>query len=133
MGTGETKIMELEEELRVVGNNLKSLEVSEEKANQREESYKEQIKTLTSRLRLALSLLRDRCKSSKRRSTDSKMSSVTNKKSSRLSPRSWIKPSPKCLAIKWSYSLLRHSKINTPNRSTIISTLLPSNFILLSY
>ncbi len=26
--------MELEEELRVVGNNLKSLEVSEEKANQ---------------------------------------------------------------------------------------------------
>ena len=32
--TGETKIMELEEELRVVGNNLKSLEVSEEKANQ---------------------------------------------------------------------------------------------------
>merc|ERR1712027_292869 len=31
------------EELRVVGNNLKSLEVSEEKANQREEAYKEQI------------------------------------------------------------------------------------------
>ena len=28
------QIMELEEELRVVGNNLKSLEVSEEKANQ---------------------------------------------------------------------------------------------------
>lgn len=27
----ETKIVELEEELRVVGNNLKSLEVSEEK------------------------------------------------------------------------------------------------------
>merc|ERR1719151_287038 len=41
--TGESKIVE-EEELRVVGNNLKSLEVSEEKANQREESYKEQIK-----------------------------------------------------------------------------------------
>merc|ERR1711860_227364 len=53
MGTGETKIMELEEELRVVGNNLKSLEVSEEKANQREESYKEQIKTLTARLKQA--------------------------------------------------------------------------------
>ena len=33
--TGEAKIVELEEELRVVGNNLKSLEVSEEKANQR--------------------------------------------------------------------------------------------------
>merc|ERR1712096_323209 len=44
--TGETKIVELEEELRVVANNLKSLEVSEEKANQREESYKEQIKQL---------------------------------------------------------------------------------------
>ncbi|XP_043207012.1 tropomyosin-like isoform X1 [Amphibalanus amphitrite] len=36
--TGQTKIVELEEELRVVGNNLKSLEVSEEKisAGQRE-------------------------------------------------------------------------------------------------
>merc|ERR1712244_14357 len=38
--TGEIKIVELEEELRVVANNLKSLEVSEEKANQREQSYK---------------------------------------------------------------------------------------------
>ncbi len=45
--------MELEEELRVVGNNLKSLEVSEEKANQREESYKEQIKSLTAKLKQA--------------------------------------------------------------------------------
>merc|ERR1712117_462333 len=51
--TGETKIMELEEELRVVANNLKSLEVAEEKANQREQSYKEQIKTLTARLKQA--------------------------------------------------------------------------------
>ena len=32
--TGESKIVELEEELRVVGNNLKSLEVSEEKVRQ---------------------------------------------------------------------------------------------------
>lgn len=32
--TGESKIVELEEELRVVGNNLKSLEVSEEKVGQ---------------------------------------------------------------------------------------------------
>merc|ERR1712012_1341298 len=45
--------MELEEELRVVANNLKSLEVSEEKANQRETSYKEQIKTLTAKLKQA--------------------------------------------------------------------------------
>ena len=50
---GESKIIELEEELRVVGNNLKSLEVSEEKANQREESYKEQIKHLTAKLKQA--------------------------------------------------------------------------------
>merc|ERR1712210_311870 len=48
---GETKILELEEELRVVANNLKSLEVAEEKANQREKTYKEQIKTLTSKLK----------------------------------------------------------------------------------
>merc|ERR1711970_1587497 len=33
-----------------VANNLKSLEVAEEKANQREKSYKEQIKTLTAKL-----------------------------------------------------------------------------------
>ncbi|CAH2016151.1 unnamed protein product [Acanthoscelides obtectus] len=50
---GESKIVELEEELRVVGNNLKSLEVSEEKANQREEEYKNQIKNLTTRLKEA--------------------------------------------------------------------------------
>merc|ERR1712212_1293283 len=50
---GEDKIIELEEELRVVANNLKSLEVSEEKANQREEAYKEQIKTLTAKLKQA--------------------------------------------------------------------------------
>uniref|UniRef100_A0A1I7WJZ9 Myosin heavy chain-related n=1 Tax=Heterorhabditis bacteriophora TaxID=37862 RepID=A0A1I7WJZ9_HETBA len=45
------KIVELEEELRVVGNNLKSLEVSEEKALQREDSYEEQIRTISSRLK----------------------------------------------------------------------------------
>lgn len=46
-----SKIVELEEELRVVGNNLKSLEVSEEKALQREDSYEEQIRTLGNRLK----------------------------------------------------------------------------------
>ena len=50
----EMKILKLEEELRVVTNNLKSWEVSEEKANQREESYKEQIKTLTAKLKQAV-------------------------------------------------------------------------------
>lgn len=43
--------MELEEELKVVGNSLKSLEVSEEKANQRVEEYKRQIKSLTVKLK----------------------------------------------------------------------------------
>jgi len=51
--TGESKIVELEEELRVVGNNLKSLEVSEEKARQREDEFKEQIKSMTARLKQA--------------------------------------------------------------------------------
>ncbi|KAE9418483.1 hypothetical protein Angca_005101 [Angiostrongylus cantonensis] len=48
-----SKIVELEEELRVVGNNLKSLEVSEEKALQREDSYEEQIRTISARLKEA--------------------------------------------------------------------------------
>lgn len=38
--TGESKIVELEEELRVVGNNLKSLEVSEEKVIVATDYYK---------------------------------------------------------------------------------------------
>ena len=48
---GEFKIVELEEELKVVANNLKSLEVSEDKANQREEYYKEEIKRVTAKLK----------------------------------------------------------------------------------
>lgn len=47
------KIVELEEELRVVGNNLKSLEVSEEKAQQREEAYEQQIRIMTAKLKEA--------------------------------------------------------------------------------
>merc|ERR1719233_2386766 len=47
----EFKIVELEEELKVVANNLKSLEVSEDKANQREEYYKVEIKKLTAKLK----------------------------------------------------------------------------------
>merc|ERR1711972_335579 len=43
---GETKILELEEELRVVANNLKSLEVAEEKANQREKTFKDTVKVI---------------------------------------------------------------------------------------
>merc|ERR1712218_494071 len=47
----EFKIIELEEELKVVANNLESLEVSEDKANQREAFYKDEIKRLTGKLK----------------------------------------------------------------------------------
>merc|ERR1712126_775264 len=50
---GESKIVDLEEELRVIGGNLKALEVAEEKAQQREEEYKKQIKILMDRLKSA--------------------------------------------------------------------------------
>ncbi|VDL44024.1 unnamed protein product [Hymenolepis diminuta] len=46
-----SKIVELEEELRIVGNNMKSLEVSEQESLQREESYEETIRDLTERLK----------------------------------------------------------------------------------
>lgn len=39
--------------IQVVGNSLKSLEVSEEKANQRVEEFKKQLKTLTGKLKEA--------------------------------------------------------------------------------
>merc|ERR1711862_130392 len=51
--TGENQIVDLEEELRVIGENLKALEVAEEKAQQREEEYKKQIKILLDRLKSA--------------------------------------------------------------------------------
>ena len=50
---GENKIISLEEELKVVGQNLQSLEVSEEKAIQREENYQKQIRDLSNRLKIA--------------------------------------------------------------------------------
>merc|ERR1711997_1237528 len=50
---GESKIVDLEEELRQIGENLKALEVAEEKAQQREEEYKKQIKILMDRLKSA--------------------------------------------------------------------------------
>ena len=49
--TGENKIINLEEELKVVGNNLQQLEVSEEKANVREEGYQKNIHDLIQRLK----------------------------------------------------------------------------------
>merc|ERR1719471_63499 len=50
---GEKKIIDIEEELRVVGQNLQQLEVSEEKALQREENYQNQIHGLTESLKAA--------------------------------------------------------------------------------
>lgn len=45
--------MDLEEELRQIGENLKALEVAEEKAQQREEELKKQIKVIVDRLKTA--------------------------------------------------------------------------------
>merc|ERR1719367_2538735 len=52
--SGEKKISDLEEELRLVGQNLQQLEVSEEKALQREENYQNQIKNLAQNLKAAV-------------------------------------------------------------------------------
>ena len=45
--------MDLEEELRMIGENLKTLEVAEEKAQERETEYKKQIKTLSEKFKSA--------------------------------------------------------------------------------
>ncbi len=47
----ENKVAELDEELRIVGNNMKQLEISEQDAISREETYDEQIRELSSRLK----------------------------------------------------------------------------------
>ena len=47
----EDKNFEIEEQLRSVGENMKQLEVAEEKAIQREERFKEQIRSLVMRLK----------------------------------------------------------------------------------
>jgi len=49
----EKKIAELEEELKIVGQNLQQLEVSEERAIAREEAYQKQIRDLMKRLKEA--------------------------------------------------------------------------------
>ena len=51
--SGENKIVDLEEELRQIGENLKALEVAEEKAQQREEEFKRQLKVIFDRLKTA--------------------------------------------------------------------------------
>ena len=51
--TSEKRIGDIDEELRLVGDNMKQLEVAEEKALAREEKYKEQINQLLNRLKAA--------------------------------------------------------------------------------
>lgn len=51
--TSEAKIVEREDELFIVQNIVKSLEVSEEKANQRVEDFKMQLKSLKKKLKEA--------------------------------------------------------------------------------
>jgi len=47
----ENKILELEEELEIVGNNMKSLEISEQEAAVRQENYEDSIAQLTEDLK----------------------------------------------------------------------------------
>merc|ERR1712038_1081236 len=53
-GAVENKIIQLEEELRVVGQNLQTLEVSEEKSKEREDGYQKQLLDLRTRLQTAV-------------------------------------------------------------------------------
>merc|ERR1739848_667192 len=96
---GEFKIIELEEELKVVANNLKSLEVSEDKANQRETFYKDEIKRLTAKLKQSETRAEFAERSVgklQKEWTGWRMSFLASRKSSRRSPRSWTRPSPRC-------------------------------------
>merc|ERR1711974_482220 len=104
---GETKILELEEELRVVANNLKSLEVAEEKANAREKAYKEQIKSLTTKLKQAEARAEfaDKSVQKLQKEVDSlKMNLLLSRRSSRELLRSWSKHLLKCLDIEQQVS-----------------------------
>ena len=49
----ETRVVDVEVELGNIGDNQKQLEVSEEKARQREEKYQEQIRLINMRLKEA--------------------------------------------------------------------------------
>ena len=112
----EYKIIELEEELKVVANNLKSLEVSEDKANKREDFYKTEIKRLTGKLKQSetraefaeksvgklqkevsfILLEKKRFKLVSNRLTDWRMSCWVSRTSSKPSQRSLMPPSPRC-------------------------------------
>ena len=51
-----SKLIELAEELKVVGNNMRSLEVSETEAKSREEGQAEAIRDMAARLKDVISL-----------------------------------------------------------------------------
>ena len=53
-GAVENKIIQLEEELRVVGQNLQTLEVAEEKSKDREDAYQKNMLDLRNRLQTAV-------------------------------------------------------------------------------
>ena len=73
----ENKILQLEEELKIVGSNLQQLEVSEEKALEREESYHKQIHELIKRFKFIIfyikSILFKRLKMAETRAENSEM------------------------------------------------------------
>merc|ERR1712107_649399 len=110
---GETKILELEEELRVVANNLKSLEVAEEKANQREKTYKEQIKTLSAKLKQAEARAEFVEKSVQKLQKEVDRLEdelVSEQEKYKASLRSWSRPSQRCPDTRLS-SLFSHSDL----------------------
>ena len=49
--SGDKKLLDLEEELKMIGDNMKQLEVSEENALKREEVYKEKISIIANKLK----------------------------------------------------------------------------------
>ena len=53
----EVEIQELEDELKVVGQNMKTLELSETEALMRQEKYEETIRTLAANLKVKSSRL----------------------------------------------------------------------------
>merc|ERR1711970_935002 len=116
--TGEIKIIELEEELRVVANNLKSLEVSEEKANQRESSYKEQIKTLTTKLKQEQNLQRSPSKNCRKRLIALRMSLSQSRRSTKQSLKSWKRPLLRCQDTNNSSLLMKINKKSKVTKAT---------------
>ena len=52
--TADQKVLDLEEELKMIGNSMKQLEVSEENALRKEEVYKGKIKVLANKLKMTV-------------------------------------------------------------------------------